>query len=153
MLIWVNGAFGAGKTHTAHELVRRLPNARIADPEVLGFALHKMLPPSARDDFQDLPAWRAGVVDTLQRADAAYDGTVVVPMTIVRDDYFDEIVGGLRAIGVDVRHFTLTASADTLRHRLGTRLSYLGTLLGGQDTWALSQVDRRLAVGVRHIRL
>ncbi|MGN6415163.1 hypothetical protein [Flexivirga sp.] len=32
MLIWINGAFGAGKTQTAHELRRRLPEAQVADP-------------------------------------------------------------------------------------------------------------------------
>ncbi|NII70905.1 AAA family ATPase [Microbacterium ulmi] len=34
MLIWINGAFGAGKTHTAFELQRRLVGAHVADPEL-----------------------------------------------------------------------------------------------------------------------
>ena len=103
--MWINGAFGAGKTQTAHELHRRVDGSRIADPELLGFALHETLPPAARGDFQDLPQWRTGVVATLRDAEAAHDGPVIVPMTLVRDDYFDEIVGQLRASGVDVRHY------------------------------------------------
>jgi hypothetical protein len=67
MLIWLNGAFGVGKTQTAHELQRRLGDAHVADPELLGFAMHKMLPAAARGDFQNLPEWRAGVVATLLR--------------------------------------------------------------------------------------
>lgn len=139
MLIWINGAFGAGKTQTAHELCRRTSGTRVSDPEVLGFALGKMLPPGTYDDFQDIPQWRSGIVDTLQQAEEAADGPVIVPMTIIRDDYFDEIVGGLRGRGVEVRHYTLSTTPETLRKRLRSRLS---TLRGFEDTWALSSIDR-----------
>ncbi|CAN5677705.1 tunicamycin resistance ATP-binding TmrB [soil metagenome] len=145
VLIWINGAFGAGKTHTAHELHRRLPGSRVADPELIGFAMHKMLPPSARDDFQDLPGWRAAVVATLREAARADVGPVIVPMTLVRDDYFDEIVGALRT-DIDVRHYCLIASPATLRKRLRTRLEALGSrLFGGDETWAIRQIDRCVA--------
>lgn len=139
MLIWINGAFGSGKTQTAHELHRRTTGTRVSDPEVLGFALGKLLPPGTYDDFQDLPQWRSGVVDTLQQADATAFGPVIVPMTIVRDDYFDEIVGGLRGRGVEVRHYALSAAPETLRKRLRSRLS---TLRGFEDTWALGNIER-----------
>jgi predicted kinase len=143
MLVWINGAFGSGKTLVAHELKRRLGDAQVSDPEVLGFALHKMLPASEREDFQDLPQWRAGVLSTLARAAAGYDGHVIVPMSIVRDDYFAEIVGGLRSSGVDVRHYTLAATADTLHRRLRWRSAYLlGKALGRDETWAIQQIER-----------
>jgi len=143
MLVWINGAFGAGKTHTAHELHRRLDGSRVSDPELLGFAMQKMLPPAARGDFQDLPQWRAAVAATLRDADAAADGPVIVPMALVRDAYFDEIVGGLRADGVDVRHYALLASPETLRRRLRARLAYVGgRLMGRDETWAIRQIDR-----------
>ena len=138
-MLWINGAFGSGKTQTAHELWRRLPDAHVADPEVLGFAIGKMLPRGTYTDFQDIPQWRAGVVDTLHQAVAASTGPVLVPMTVVRDDYFDELVGGLRERGVDVRHYALSATAETLRRRLKSRLS---SLRGFEDTWALSNIDR-----------
>lgn len=144
MIIWINGAFGAGKTHTAFELHRRLAGAHVADPELIGFALHRVLPPAARHDFQDLPAWRSSVVDVLQQADAVHTGPVLVPMTIVRDDYFDEIVGGLRDRGVDVRHYALVAGPDTLRKRLSTRIAFVR---GGlrRETWAMEQIPRCVA--------
>ncbi|SFJ57956.1 AAA family ATPase [Cellulomonas sp. KH9] len=141
MLIWINGAFGAGKTQTAFELRRRLVGAHVADPELLGFAMHRTLPPAARDDFQDLAAWRSAVVDVLQRAEAAHGGPVLVPMTIVRDDYFDEIVGGLRSRGVDVRHYALIASPETLRKRLSTRIAFVRSGLR-RETWAVQQIPR-----------
>lgn len=37
MIIWINGAFGSGKTNTAYELKRRIPNAFVYDPEEAGF--------------------------------------------------------------------------------------------------------------------
>lgn len=145
-MIWINGAFGAGKTQTAHELHRRLPNAHVADPELLGFALHKMLPPMQRTDFQDLPQWRAAVIATLQQIEARHDGPVIVPMSIVRDEYFDEIVGGLRARGIAVRHYALTATPETLRRRLRRRAAYVvGRVLGREETWAIQQIERCVA--------
>ncbi len=119
----LNGAFGVGKTQTAHELQRRLRVGHVADPELLGFATHKMLPEQARGDFQDLPEWRVGVVATLRRAEAAHDGPVIVPMTVVCDEY--SIVGGLRSEGIDLKHYALIASPETLRGRLRQRLAYV----------------------------
>lgn len=143
MLIWINGAFGAGKTLVANELQRRLGGGQIADPELLGFALHKMLPARACRDFQDLPQWRSAVLATLIQAAAACNGQLIVPMSIVRDDYFDEIVGGLRSSGVDVRHYALTATPETLRRRLRLRSGYvIGWVLGRDETWAMQQIDR-----------
>jgi len=143
MLVWINGAFGAGKTQTAFELNRRVPRSHVADPELIGFAIHKMLPASARRDFQDRPQWRSAVVATLADAAAAHDGPVIVPMTLVNPDYFDEIMAGLSAEGIDVRHFSLVASPDTLRRRLQTRTGYwLGRVAGRDETWAMHQIDR-----------
>jgi gluconate kinase len=135
MIIWVNGAFGAGKTQVAHELRRRLGCGWVADPELVGFGLHRMLPRALRRDFQDEPAWRLGVRDALHRLDA--DGSVqpvIVPMTLVVDAYADEILDGLRAAGHDLRHVTLVASPATLRRRLRSR--------GPRDTWATAQIAR-----------
>lgn len=144
MLIWINGAFGVGKTQTAFELQRRLEDAHVADPEFLGFALHRMLPPASRADFQDLPQWRSAVVDTLRQADLAQAGPLIVPMTIVRDDYFDEIVGGLILRGVDVRHYALIASPETIMRRLRTRIAFVRSGLR-RETWAVQQLPRCVA--------
>ena len=82
MLTWINGAFGPGKTLIAHELQRRPADAVVVDPELLGFALHKMLQANARQDFQELPPWRSGLVTTLIQAEAACDGQVIVPLDL-----------------------------------------------------------------------
>ncbi|MFW0791601.1 AAA family ATPase [Gordonia sp. CPCC 205333] len=142
-LLWINGAFGAGKTQTAFELHRRLLNSFVSDPELVGFGIHRMLPESARDDFQDRPQWRSAVIATLADAVATHDGPVIVPMTLVEPDYFDEVMEGLSDAGVEVRHFALIASARTLRKRLRLRLGYgVGKLFGHDETWAMQQIDR-----------
>ena len=145
MIIWINGAFGAGKSQTAVELRRRSADAHAAHPARGGRALRRPRPPGARPGhFQDLASWRSAVVDILQQADAAHAGPVLVPMTVVRDDYLDEIVGGLRSRGVDVRHYALVASPETLRKRLRTRVT-LGRSGLRRETWAVQQIPRCVA--------
>jgi hypothetical protein len=121
MLVWINGPFGVGKTATAYELRRRLPGSVVCNPEHVGFGMRRMLPATLRGNFQDLPAWRHSVAELLRLTLTGYPGPVIVPMTLVSHGYFEEIVGGLRGDGFDVRHFTLLAEAATVRRRLGRR--------------------------------
>ena len=58
-----------GKTQVAHELRRRLGRGWVADPELVGYGLHRMLPRRLRQDLQDEPAWRLGIRDALRRTD------------------------------------------------------------------------------------
>ncbi|MEE1941069.1 AAA family ATPase [Streptomyces sp. TRM 70361] len=141
MLLWINGPFGVGKTHTAHELARRLPGSTVSDPELLGFGIHRMLPRALRDDFQDFPAWRRGVCEVLDHLLRHHDGPVVVPMTLVVPQYFEETVGALRAGGHEVRHVTLLAERETVLRRLRGRRPLPGL---PADRWAAGQLDRCL---------
>ncbi len=142
MLIWLNGPFGGGKTQTAYELRRRLADAVVCDPELVGFGLQHTIPRGLRPDFQTLASWRAGVVEVLDHTLRHRDGPVIAPMTLVEPAYFEEIIGGLRELGHDVRHFALVAPADVVRRRLRGRT--LGGLRPGGAGWALDQVDRCL---------
>jgi len=103
MLIWINGPFGVGKTATAYELNRRLPGSVVCDPAHVGFGMHRMLPPSLRGNFQDIPAWRTAVKELLSRTLRECDAPVIVPMTLVKPGYFQEIIGSLRDEGFDVQ--------------------------------------------------
>lgn len=42
MIIWLNGAFGVGKTQTAFELHSRIPNSFVFDPEQIVFFSAKL---------------------------------------------------------------------------------------------------------------
>ncbi|MEU5595481.1 ATP-binding protein [Streptomyces sp. NPDC020298] len=151
MLLWINGPFGGGKTQTAHEIRRRLPGSVICDPEHAGFGLHRMLPPGLRGNFQDLAAWRQGVVEVLDLALTGHDGVIIAPMTVTDSGHFAETVGRLRELGHDVRHFTLLAERGTVLKRLreggfGHLLQFAGGKNSGlgRETWAVSQLDHCL---------
>ncbi|WP_037676083.1 NUDIX hydrolase [Streptomyces griseus] len=123
-VVWINGAFGAGKTTTARELIELIPNSTLFDPEVIGGALPYLLPPKRLaevGDYQDLPIWRRLVIDTAAAMLAELGGTLVVPMTLLRQDYRDEIFGGLAARRIPVRHILLTPAETILRERIRGR--------------------------------
>ncbi|MEV7829775.1 NUDIX domain-containing protein [Streptomyces subrutilus] len=124
MVVWINGAFGAGKTSTARELTAILPDSTLFDPELIGDALRVLLPRKRLDevtDYQDLPSWRRLVVDTAAAMLAELGGVLVVPMTLLRQDYRDEIFGGLAARRIPVRHVLLAPAETILRERIATR--------------------------------
>ena len=120
MIIWINGAFGAGKTTLAEELHRRLPDAVMFDPEDVGYMLWKWVRPAG--DFQHLPSWRELVVATALSLRRHHADTLLVPMTLIRDGHRAEILGGLAAAGEEVRHVFLHLDADVLRQRLTDRV-------------------------------
>ncbi|MHA5048204.1 NUDIX hydrolase [Streptomyces sp. SD15] len=124
MIVWINGAFGAGKTTTARELIELIPNSTLFDPEVIGGGLANLLPPKRLaevGDFQDLPIWRRLVVDTAAAMLAELGGVLVIPMTLLRQEYRDEIFGGLASRRIEVRHVLLAPAETILRERIADR--------------------------------
>ncbi len=124
MIIWINGGFGAGKTTLAEELHRRLPEAVVYNPEDVGLMLWKWMPPNG--DFQHLPSWRELVVTTALSLRRHHADTLIVPMSLIRDAYRAEILGGLADAGADVLHVFLEADAGVLRERLNARVTNPG---------------------------
>lgn len=136
MIIWINGAFGSGKTQTAFELHRRAPNSYVYDPENVGYFLRRNIPREiCQGDFQNYPLWREFNYSMLRYLEGEYGGIIIVPMTIVSIQYFDEIIGRLWGDGVQVRHFMLCASKEVILKRLRGRRD-------GADSWPARQIDR-----------
>ncbi|MFF1357550.1 NUDIX domain-containing protein [Streptomyces sp. NPDC058297] len=124
MIVWINGAFGAGKTTTARELIELIPNSTLFDPDVIGGELAQLLPAKQLaevTDIQDLRIWRRLVVDTAAALLAEVGGVLVVPATLLRQEYRDEIFGGLAARRIPVRHVLLTPAETILRERIARR--------------------------------
>ncbi|MFE4537380.1 NUDIX domain-containing protein [Streptomyces scopuliridis] len=124
MIVWINGAFGAGKSSTARELIDLIPHCTLYEPELIGGTLAELLPQKRLaevTDFQDLPIWRRMVVDTAAALLAEVGGALVVPMTLLRQEYRDEIFGGLAARRIPVRHVLLTTDETILRGRIAAR--------------------------------
>ena len=146
MIVWVNGPFGVGKSTVAATLSDRWPEATVFDPEYLGFLLRTWHPPGAAvDDFQDLSVWRRLVVETASGLLRDFGRPLIVPMTLLRREYFDEIVGTLRDQGVDVRHFCLVAGRDEVVRRVRQRGGPTEWTERKYDEYAISMGDARFA--------
>jgi hypothetical protein len=148
VIIWLNGAFAAGKTTLAGELQRRLPDALVYDPEQVGLMLRKSVP--GNGDFQHLPSWRELVVATALSLRRHHAHTLIVPMSLIRDANRAEILGGLADAGEEVLHVFLELDADVLRARLNARV----TRPGWQWEWTAQElgmtgVDEMVAAAAR----
>ncbi|MBR6806758.1 MAG: AAA family ATPase [Clostridia bacterium] len=137
MIIWINGAFGSGKTTIATMLHEQLGNSYLYDPENVGYYLWQNEPEEIkiREDFQKEPLWREFNYLMLKNIYEKFSGDIIVPMTLVNYDYYHEIVGRLECEGVKIKHFALKASKQTLLNRLEKRGD-------GADSWAAAQIDR-----------
>jgi hypothetical protein len=118
VIIWVNGAFGVGKTTTSALLASKSSRLRLFDPESVGF----MLRPNLRDhpvrDFRDWESWRVLtpiVADELVRFSGQ---SLVAPQTVLEEAYWDELVRGFTQRGHDVFHALLEADEQTMRARI-----------------------------------
>jgi 8-oxo-dGTP pyrophosphatase MutT (NUDIX family) len=146
VIIWINGAFGAGKTSTARELIDLIPNSTVYDPGLIGGQLTRLLPHKRLaevSDYQDLPIWRRLVVDTAAALLAEVGGVLVVPMTLLRQDYRDEIFGGLASRRIPVRHVLLTSDETILRSRIAARDDADDDPEGGERArqWAYQHIE------------
>lgn len=117
LIVFVNGAFGIGKTTVARLLVSRLPNAVLFDPEPIGVVLQRI---THVDDFQDLRAWRRLTIAGLRIA-RMFRRNVIVPMAFSNLAYLDEIRDGARRFDNDVQHVCLVAPLHVIEERLRRR--------------------------------
>src|SRR5215831_16386474 len=121
-MIWVNGAFGAGKSTLAEELHRLLPDALAFDPEYVGHLLRMWVPPPDSGDFQDIPLWRKLVAQFAIGMSDDYGRTLIIPMTLVNPGYRDEIFGLISKAGKRLLHVFLDVPPEELRRRIDTQV-------------------------------
>lgn len=117
-MIWLNGTFGVGKTTTAGHVVARRDRLRLFDPEWVGYLLANNLADHEFTDFQQLPPWRTLVPVVADEVARFTQQHLVVVQTVLREEYWEEITGSLRARGHEVVHVLLDASPDTLHARI-----------------------------------
>jgi hypothetical protein len=87
------------------------------------------------DNFQHWPPWRSLVVETARRILDYTGGTLVMPMTVLVEQYWREISDGLAFHAIPVRHFVLHADQDRLRQRIE------GDTILGPSSFRLSYLD------------
>jgi adenylylsulfate kinase-like enzyme len=125
MIVWLNGPFGVGKTTVARELLDLVPDARLSDPERIGYVMRRTL--WRGEDYQDVALWRRLTRAQVERAGRR--SVAIVPMTVTSPTVFDEVTAGARV-------FLLMASRRTIESRITASLE-------GQ-AWRSSQLDRCL---------
>lgn len=119
MIYWINGAYGVGKSTVAECLKSRLPHAHLFDPELLGNGIRDNYPKELfYETFEQYPLWceltRRQLMDLAMR----YDGDLIVPMTLLREESYQAILMPLMREGIPLRYFFLDADAETLYARM-----------------------------------
>ena len=145
MIVWINGTHGAGKTTTGALVQRLIPDSRVFDAEKVGETLMDIAPGLPEtDNFQHGPPWRPLVVETARLVLDYTGGTLVMPMTVLIEQYWREISAGLAKHAIPVRHFVLHADQDILRQRItgdavlgpsAFRLAYLESYAEAARSW------------------
>ena len=111
--------------------------------------LWKPMPPN--DDFQHLPSWRELVVATALSLRRQHAQTLIVPMSLLREAYRAEILGGLADAGEKVLHVFLAADADALRERINARAGIPANPGANESArdWAMSRIAAAIAAAAR----
>jgi hypothetical protein len=136
MIVWLNGTHGAGKSTTSPLVQQLIPDSRVFDAEKVGETLMDITPGLPEmGNFQHWPPWRPLVVETARRVLEYTGGTLVMPMTVLVEEYWREIRTGLAQHGIPVRHFVLHADQETLRGRID------GDTVQGPSTFRLRHLE------------
>ena len=136
MVLWINGAFGSGKTSVAEEIEKRVGKSFIYDPEQVGYFLWDNFPTELKQkgNSQHMAIWREFNYKILKHISENYTGIIIVPMAIYKKQYYDEIIGRLEKDNILVKHFILSASKQIILDRLLKR----GEPDGG---WCAQHID------------
>jgi hypothetical protein len=151
VIIWINGTHGSGKTTTSSYVQKLIPDSRVFDAEKVGETLMDITPSlSDTDNFQHWPPWRPLVVETARHVLDYTGGTLVMPMTVLVEQYWREISSGLAQYAIPVRHFVLHADQETLRKRIegdtkmgpsSFRLEYLEAYAEAARRWLHDEAE------------
>ncbi len=138
MIIWLNGPFGVGKTTLANLLHQEIPNSILYDPELLGDFFQENLPKAdCPEDFQDYPIWRQTTVQIIRDLATKTGQVIIVPMTVFKKEYCQEIIEQGLIEDMCVQHYILVAEKETILDRLNKRTQE-------NNNWALKHLDNCL---------
>ncbi|MHA6617473.1 AAA family ATPase [Pseudonocardia sp. DLS-67] len=143
MIVWIDGAFGSGKTTLVAELHRQWPEALVFDAEHIGYVLREIVEVPT-GNFQDLPLWRTQVAAMAIGLVEEYARPLLVPMTLVEAGYAEEIFTAVRRRGIVLQHVYLDVPADELARRIGVRVHAPGDPAreARVRAWGVAQIDR-----------
>ena len=136
MIYWLNGSYGVGKSTVAECLKNRLPKAHIYDAEAVGNAVRDNFPEECKYSviFEGYTLWREVNYKLLKEIGERYDGDIIIPMTLVLKESYEEIIKKLEESGVQVRYIVLDADRKTIHDRIIARGEKEGC-------WCMQNID------------
>ena len=118
-IYWINGPYGVGKTTSANLLKDRLNKAYIIDPEQVGNAIRDNYPKEMfKETFEEYPLWLETNYKLLHDIYDKYDGDIIVPMTLLKEESYLQIIKRLQDDGINVDYVFLDGDEKTLYHRM-----------------------------------
>jgi len=134
--LWVNGAFGVGKTAAAQRIVARDDQWPLFDPEWVGYMLRANLAGVEVADFQDLESWRTLVpIVAKELATTLSAPKLLSVQTVLVEQYWSELRRGFETM-----HVVLDCDEGVLKQRIGHDADDPGAA-----AWRISHVDGVLA--------
>lgn len=122
VIIWVNGAFGSGKTTLTEQVLRVLPESMNSIPNTSGTSSHAGCLPLTAVTSKIYPCGGAWSVDFALGLRQEYRRPLIVPMTLVDPVVRGEIFDRLNAGGEPVLHVWLDVPAPELRRRVNMQV-------------------------------
>ncbi len=142
MVIWLSGAYGVGKSAVAKELCKIIPNALVFDAEEVGNAVRENYPDCPYGYiFEDYPLWAEFCYRLIGDIHDKFHKNILVDMTLVRESSRRQILDKLRADGIEVHYFVLTACRQVIHDRILAR---------GEDEgcWCMENLDMAMELSV-----
>ena len=141
IIYWINGAYGVGKSTIAECLKKKLTKAHIFDAEEVGNAIRDNYPEEEKHSviFEDYPLWRETNCRLLLDISNKYDGDIIVPMTLIREESYYEIIKKLEDSGVAVKYVFLDGDYQTIHDRIIARGEK-------EDCWCMQNINSCLEI-------
>ncbi|MCP5029293.1 MAG: AAA family ATPase [Actinomycetia bacterium] len=117
MIVWLNGAFGVGKT-TAAQVVCDQAGWRLFDPDQVGSMIAANLSDLEFRDFQDLRPWRRLVPAVAEEIQRYTNTPLVAVQTVLVEDYWAELAADFEQREMPVVHVVLDCGTEELRRRI-----------------------------------
>ena len=122
MIVWISGAYGVGKSTLAEALAGKLEDAMVFDAEEVGNAVRGNYPGEPYGViFEDYPLWCEFNYLLLKDLHSTFHRTILVPMTLVRQNSYDRIIQRLLDDGIDTKLIILEGAYQCIHDRILAR--------------------------------
>lgn len=135
MIIWISGAYGVGKSTLAEALAGKMGGAMVFDAEEVGNAVRGNYPGEPYGViFEDYPLWSEFCCRLLKDIHGTSGTDILVPMTLVRQSSYLNIIKRLLDDGIDVKFIILEAAYEDIHDRILARGE-------DEDCWCMQNIE------------